>query len=342
MTTQPFHTLFAMLSTPRARRILWLIASLLTGLSWLAMNDADPDLWGHVLYGQEALEHGLETKSSWNYTAIGYRWINHENLAELALAFADQVGGAAGLLALKSGLALLMLGTVIWRLQARSIHPWTIGAIVMVLAQTLAFHWHFRPQIFGYVLFTIAIALLDYSFAGWSGEWWLRRPPSASDSEGTVSSPEYSWFRMRQLWWLIPLSALWTNTHGSFAAGVCVLVAYLGLRAIESLCIWGSAGWGRFRRFSLMAFGIAIATLLTPYGPKLQLWMLSALGVPRPEIADWQPLPLWTSEAAGFWLIVISTLFASAKTSKFDFTHAVLMLLLSWQGVAHIRHLAWL
>ena len=49
-------------------------------------NLADADLWGHVQHGRDALQHGLSTTTTHSYTADGYRWINHENLAELILA----------------------------------------------------------------------------------------------------------------------------------------------------------------------------------------------------------------------------------------------------------------
>ena len=317
---------------------LWLVAVVVSAMSLLAMNEADPDLWGHVLYGREALRSGeLEMQSSWNYTAIGYRWINHENLAELALAAADNWAGAGGLLALKLSLSLLVLGLVTGRLLSRGVHPLTIGFIVLVLAQTIAFHWHFRPQVFGYALFAIVLTLLDWCFAGWAGAWWLRDPRTPTDAV-----PPYSSFRMRQLWWLVPVGAVWANTHGSFVAGACIVVAYLGLRAIEAFCMWGSAGWGRVKRFAMMATALLLATLLNPYGPRLPLWMWEALNVPRPEIDDWERLPLLTGEALGFWTIVLTTIWASWRTRRIDFTHTVLLILLTWQGVSHIRHLPWL
>jgi len=53
----------------------------------LSMNLADPDLWGHVRYGQDPLRDGvLPATSTYTFTAENYRWINHENLCEVVFA----------------------------------------------------------------------------------------------------------------------------------------------------------------------------------------------------------------------------------------------------------------
>ena len=52
-----------------------------------SLNLVDPDLWGHVRYGQDWLAEGdLPRTASHTYTAVGHPWINHENVAELLLA----------------------------------------------------------------------------------------------------------------------------------------------------------------------------------------------------------------------------------------------------------------
>src|ERR1017187_5647261 len=42
-------------------------------------NTADPDLWGHVLYGEHLLQTGhLARTDPYSWTAPGHEWINHE------------------------------------------------------------------------------------------------------------------------------------------------------------------------------------------------------------------------------------------------------------------------
>src|SRR2546428_13943386 len=82
----------------RLRRAL-LAALLLAGVLVFATIDrADPDLWGHVRYGQDVLASGhLPATATYTYTAASQPWINHENLSEIAFAFVADPPGGAGL-----------------------------------------------------------------------------------------------------------------------------------------------------------------------------------------------------------------------------------------------------
>ncbi|MEZ5939861.1 MAG: hypothetical protein R3C18_00630 [Planctomycetaceae bacterium] len=319
---------------------LFVLACTLLGLLTLSRNKADVDLWGHVQYGKEVLRNGvLPEFSTWNYTTHHYAWVNHNNLAELAFGAVDGQFGASGLLLLKVVVSLALMGCIIWRLRARGTQPLTIGVVVLLVTATSAFHWQFRPQIFGYLMFALMLALLDWCFEGWAGDWWLRRRSNQSGDSDTRKFPGYSSLRMKGLYALIPLTILWVNTDGGFASGIVIACAYLGLRGVESLCIWGSSGWGRVRRFALMSFGIMLAMLFTPYGFQLPLRLIENFYHLRTEFADWDSLQLMNSESIGFWGIVLTTLLATIRTRKIDFTHAVLLLLLLvWQGASHSQH----
>ncbi len=95
----------------RYSRVVWLTAIVLAGLLVMSRSKADPDLWGHVQYGKEVIYDGhLHSTTTWSYAVQGYRWINHENVAELLFAAADTAGGQTGLLLLKSVLTILLLG----------------------------------------------------------------------------------------------------------------------------------------------------------------------------------------------------------------------------------------
>src|SRR5437870_13684380 len=79
----------------RLRRGLLVALLLAAGLVFATIDRADPDLWGHVRYGQDVLASGhLPATATYTYTAASQRWINHENLTEIAFAFvADHAAG---------------------------------------------------------------------------------------------------------------------------------------------------------------------------------------------------------------------------------------------------------
>src|ERR1044071_10187902 len=89
------------------------VAVMLSAATALSLNLADPDLWGHVQYGRDALRHGLPTTTTYSYIAEGYPWINHEIVAELAMALVADWCGATRLLIVKSLLGPAILGATL-------------------------------------------------------------------------------------------------------------------------------------------------------------------------------------------------------------------------------------
>ena len=64
--------------------VLWLTVFVMFGLFVMSRSGADPDLWGHVTYGKEVLRDGhLHETTTWSYAVNDFRWVNHENIAEL-------------------------------------------------------------------------------------------------------------------------------------------------------------------------------------------------------------------------------------------------------------------
>src|SRR5918996_6316803 len=78
---------------------------LLSVVFMISETTGDPDLWGHVRFGQDMLSHGtVYVPDTYSFTA-DRAWINHEWLAEVLMAVAfDQLGSA--------GLNLLRIATI--------------------------------------------------------------------------------------------------------------------------------------------------------------------------------------------------------------------------------------
>lgn len=307
------------------------------GLTTMTTNCADPDLWGHVQYGREVLRDGtLPITTTWSFAAEGAQWVNHENIAEIMLALTVDTFGMHGLPFMKLLLALFILGLVVWTAR-RAMCSWlAIGIVVLLVGTNLQFHWHFRPQILSYVSLAVMLAI------------WQRalRCPNASYGSVDLSILQH---QMRWLWMLPPLMCFWTNSHGGFAAGVAILVAYHGMIAVQLLVAHGRLAANAVITLTLVTISAVAATLINPYGLTLWKFMLAALELPRPEIADWGPLELWTFESLRFWMLLLTTVggFAFAikqhrrtmLTSQF-LSQAVLTALLLWQGISHCRHLS--
>ncbi|GAA4435619.1 hypothetical protein [Bremerella cremea] len=301
-------------------------------------NGADPDLWGHVQYGRDALQEGLARTTTYSYTANGYRWINHENLSELALAIGIDAIGPNGLLLVKLLLGLLICSVPFWKTKDFARYPLPVMVVSLLMATNFTNHWNVRPQLFSFGFFALLLVLLDRAFVGWQGHWNLPWLTSLRRGE-TADAGSWSHKSMRLLWLAIPLCFLWTNTHGGFMAGVGVLGVYLVCRMFEAVAMRGWEASGMLRRLSLMLFGAVIATLVNPYSYELHQWMLEALRVPRPEITEWHPLYSLDMFSVAFIALLGLMGFSLAYSRKpLDFTHLVVMLLVAAQATMHQRH----
>jgi hypothetical protein len=215
----------------------------------------DPDLWGHVRFGQDMIAAGRVTlPDSYSFTS-DRPWVNHEWLSEVTMAAAYEKGGPVGLSVLRFGLLLSVLGIV-----------WTslVGLpdrhkILVVVAGATGMLWRtlpIRPQLFSLLFFAILLKVID-----------------VADRRKSI----------RPLLALPVLTAVWVNTHGGWIVGLGVLAIWVGLTAATS-------SWPR--RVALIGILVACiaATLANPYGYGMWHFLLGTVGFDRPLIADWQPL----------------------------------------------------
>lgn len=320
-----------------------LLAVLLTSAYATSINVADPDLWGHVQYGRDVINDGrIHETTTYSFTAVGFRWINHENLAELTFAFLVDSFGPIGLLVFKFALSLLVFGLILRHHQRNGVHLLVSTATLLLVANAISYFWSIRPQLFTFTGFAVMVALLNFCFQGWSGTWQFRRstPEELDAYRKQGKRPiEYSSVRMRCLWFGPLLFFVWANSHGGFVAGIAIYIAYLGLRSIETLMRFGRSGFGLVRRFALMATVGFLATLINPYGPGLHLWLLESLGQPRPEITEWAATNFLGENGWRFGLVVIAATFSLLFSRKQkDFTQLILLGLTLWQSIEHHRH----
>ncbi len=316
-----------------------LAVTLLTCAIAVAPNGPDPDLWGHVQYGRDWLEKGFHTTSSYAYTAEGYRWVNHENLAELAVASGMDTLGPSGMLIVKCLLGVGVIGLIMWQAFAHKLSLFTICATSLLVAINLSYFWPMRPQLLTWICYTLLLALLTWCFRGWEGHCWFRwLDPQRDANEPNV--PDYSSRRLKFLWLAPVIFWVWANSHGGFAAGLCIFLAYMVLRSVEAYVCFGRESYGLLRRFAMMMIASVLATLINPYGPGLPLWMIGSLGRPRPEILEWRAPEMFSTLMLPLWLIMFSWFAVLLLTRRSrDITHLVIMGLTLWQSLEHVRHI---
>lgn len=230
----------------------------------------DSDLWGHLRFGLDML-HGIgpDRADPYSYLNSGVHWINHETLAELALAAAFRVGRGAGLVALKALVVLALLGMFYRRLRAAGLRAGWIAAVVIPAAVLLLPRvTTVRPQLFSTLLFAVTLDVLLRAEAG----------------------------RTRTLWALPPLMALWINTHGAVLAGLGVVLVWAAAHALSERRVEPRIA------FALLASVLAL--VVNPYGTTLPLFLVRTATVPRPDVAEWAPLRLASSQGIAYLLLL--------------------------------------
>jgi hypothetical protein len=263
--------------------ILCLLGSVLFYV--FSRTSADPDLWGHVRFGRDLWETGrIVREDIYSYLTGDQLWINHEWLSEAIFYFAFATAGSAGLIAFKSGLALLIVAFLYWHLRQQipvALHAAILtGVFSLSLIPYLAI---VRPQAFTFLIFLLVLIVVRRAEHG----------------------------EMRWLWMGPPLLAFAVNVHGGVlaAGGVFLLWLLLHLSAAvfreRSLTV---IGIGSNRVIIGVALAAVAAMLLNPYGIQLLFFLLRTATVPRPEIAEWQPITLISAEGLVYVLFLVLAL----------------------------------
>ncbi|HEY1717677.1 MAG TPA: hypothetical protein VGH42_05195, partial [Verrucomicrobiae bacterium] len=133
-------------------------------------NTADPDLWGHVTFGEQMLRtHAITRVETYSWTARGQPWINHEWLAETALGTAHTLLGGAGILLLKMLVGLATFAVALRLALAKlsgsgeRLLAWAFAALAVV---EISYGFAARPQIFTALFLAVELSVLVRANAG--------------------------------------------------------------------------------------------------------------------------------------------------------------------------------
>jgi hypothetical protein len=257
-------------------------------------NTADPDLWGHVIYGNHLLQTGqLMRADPYSWTAAGHAWVNHEILAEAVMALSFRALGGTGLLLLTVVVGLLTFFIALSTASKNQdpntkIIAWAFGALAVV---EISFGFATRPQIFTALALAVEIWLLQ-QFQRGNWKWIIALPP---------------------------LFALWVNTHGGAILGIILLFAAAGASTAQPLFagLMPDSGYLRLGKSpplkSVLFLWVAavvsfVALLVNPYGFELIRWLVESISWLRPQISEWNPVSPGWDHAAFFFCVALAAL----------------------------------
>lgn len=269
----------------------------------------DGDTAWHIAAGRWIVEHGyVPTTDPFSFTARGSAWTTHEWLAQVAMFLAYLGSGWAGVMILYAGcvaatFALLAAHLRRWMSPVAALVPLLYCAIG-VQPSLLA-----RPHVFGWVFLTLWVIALVRAVDD-------RRPPS---------------------FWLVPVMALWANTHASSIFGLLLIIPFAVegvLRADGGLGRSALVGWSAF---ALLSIGAAV---LTPSGVQGIAYPFQVAGMTSLRfINDWQPTAF--GKLTTFELVLMSGLFFSLlKPVQVPWIRLIVLLGMLHMALSQWRHQA--
>jgi hypothetical protein len=233
----------------------------------LLRTNADPDLWGHLRFGLDALAaRRLETIDPYSYTS-DIPWLNHEWLSEVVLAVAYRAGGPAGLIAIKIAftVATLVLLVPVFR---RAPEAWRWPSAFLAVLGITPLALTVRPQLWTMFFVVLLCRILN-------------------------AAPSRRWF-------LAPVFAVWANVHGGWivGAGILSLWSFVELLAEPNRrpSLWILFG---------VPAACALATLINPYGARLWLFIAETVRLSRANIIEWQPVWRESVGTTILWLLAV-------------------------------------
>lgn len=277
------------------------------------------DVWWHVAAGERILSTGhLPTADPYSFTVHGNPWMAYEWLGEVVMALAVRLHSLQGLqilLVLLSAVLVLLTYCYAW---VRTGNPLASAAAVALLLQVEQPMFTLRPQMLGYIFLMLTLISLDLFKQG----------------------------RLKSLWFLPVIFALWVNTHGSFVLGLFFVACYWagGLVGFQ----WGNLvadRWeeGKRRHLLLVSLLSGLALLLTPYGTRLaaypfELMLIQPLNVHF--VVEWMQLNFSTWWGQAFLLVVLAWM-AAQVISPVVYRLEIIapLLLVTYESFVHFRFL---
>jgi hypothetical protein len=232
--------------------LLWVFA---LGSGWSVLL-ADGDTGWHIRTGEYILNTGsVPATDLFSFSKAGQPWFAWEWGSDVVFAMLHRAWGLKGVVVF-SGLVLSLSATLLFRYMV-----WRGANLLAALLATLlatgasTVHYLARPHIFTFLGLTAAMWILECDRR--------RRSPG--------------------VWWLVPMTALWTNLHGGFLAWIACLGLVVAGCTCEALLVPRRTPDRFFpaRRYGLLAAACSLATLANPYGWRLHQHLASYLS------SDW-------------------------------------------------------
>ena len=279
----------------------------------------DGDTGWHIRTGEWILANGrVPTTDMFSFSRPGAPWFAWEWLWDVAFAGLRMRWGMSAVVA-ASVLVICVANALLFQLIRRHCENGLVAIAVTLLATGgCAIHWLARPHLFTQLFL---IVTLHITFRAAEG-------------------------RTKLLWWLVPLTLLWTNLHGGFFVVFLVLACYIGhglmnavIERVPARRAEYLAGLKPWAAVFVCSFAV---TFINPYGWQLHKHVVEYLADPYQMryIAEFQSMSFHSPLVAYVEpLMLLSVMAAFRDISLRRFSDAFLSL--GWLHLALLAQRNW-
>jgi hypothetical protein len=267
---------------------------------------ADPDLWGHIKFGEQTWGLGHVSKTdTFSYTAFGEQWINHEWLTEVAFYLLYSAFDSTGLLAFKFILTLGIIHMMSQLYLSREKNLTTYLIHFYLLIPIMAPGFMTRPHLMTFLFLTIFMVIIQKYYEG----------------------------KTRAIYGLPILMMIWVNCHGGVLAGMGLFGIITAVEIFRSMAKKGTHGKPLAIIYSLSW----LAVMVNPYGYKLWIFFIQSLGTTR-QIGEWEPISILGADKWTLKVMVIIFLISLFLPTKKRIWEIAIIIVTIIYGFKHQRH----
>ena len=278
---------------------------------------ADADVGWHIRTGEYILDHhAVPHVDLYSFSKPNAPWYAWEWLTDVLDGGLHRVAGLKGIVLLAAVLIALFALTLVRRMVSRDAHLFVALMVALLGVGGSSIHFLARPHLMTLLLLSISVWVIEED----------RKRPSS------------------RIWWLVPLTVVWTNLHGGFLALIVVLgLATVG-SAIEAFFGNGFGSAGTIRdavRYGKLTLACAAASLVNPYGWNLHLHVVEYLRSDwiRNVIQEFQS-PVFRSENMLQFeaLMLIGLIVAGAQFRRWKVVEGLWIVFWAHMALGSVRH----
>ena len=163
---------------------------------------ADADVGWHIRTGEYILNHHqVPHHDLYSFSKPGAPWYAWEWLTDVIDGLLFRWAGLKGVVLAAGVIIALFATTLMRRIVDAGAHLFVALLVTLLSVGSASMHFLARPHVFTLLLLSLSMGLIEADRSG--------------------ASPA-------RMWWLVPITLVWTNLHGGFL----VLIGLLGLAAI--------------------------------------------------------------------------------------------------------------